>query len=370
MAGTDPSGQLVSTATVHAAQADNDYSSNLAVYTTTLTTSEPAPAETEGAEAAGLFTSTSNLLVVSSAPTTVIAGLPFTYVYTITNAGTADVTNVRFENAVPPATILNGYAPGIAPCSWREGTVTCFMRDLATGETITITLVASGHSGQQLLMWLDPLMPGWPMCYLLKERDYLHIVTCELGGLRAGQSTRVRVGFTAMGVQERIMGNMATVRALGTAMNSVTNSNVTTITVLTRADVGVWAEPEGHVTEIGVFSYTLTANNYGPSDAANVLLTDTLPAGTNLVSIDPGLGVDCTIVPSGLDSTTLGCRVGRLISGEAFTVTISVVLDRLLPLDPGDSITHTARITADQIDPNASNNEIAEFITVGSSSED
>ena len=63
---------------------------------------------------------------------------------------------------------------------------------------------------------------------------------------------------------------------------------VTTIQGTPQADLAVTeAGPAGGVPGTNV-SYTLTATNNGPDSAANVSLTDTLPAGVTFVSIGHG----------------------------------------------------------------------------------
>ena len=356
---------LVHTATVYAIETDKDYSNNISVFTSSVSAvGPPIMVEIEVPESVTYLTPTTDIVLQASAPSTVVAGLPFTYIYTITNVGTADATNVRFENTVPPATTLNEFAPGLGDCEWQENSITCRMSDLTTGNSITITLVATGYSGQTLLMWLDPLMPGWPMCYLLKERDYLHIVTCELGRLRTGQSTNVRVGFTATGIQERLMLNAASVSTYETETNSLNNSSTTTITVLARADLAVRSNLAGRVPGGEVLSYTLTATNFGPSDAANVLLTDTMPMGTSLESARPSLGIDCALESEDAELGVLICRAGHLDSGETATVTITIAVGDLLVLESAEPMVHSARVTADQVDPDPGNNELIELISV------
>ncbi|MFN2226574.1 MAG: hypothetical protein ACK2UY_09710, partial [Anaerolineae bacterium] len=80
-------------------------------------------------------------------------------------------------------------------------------------------------------MSLDPLLPGWPICTVIKERTWLHIVQCELGTLAPGQATRVQLVLEAIGVVERTSANTATVLASEEDLNPIDNTITTTISI-------------------------------------------------------------------------------------------------------------------------------------------
>jgi uncharacterized repeat protein (TIGR01451 family) len=208
-------------------------------------------------------------------------------------------------------------------------------------------------------MHLDPLMPGWPMCTVLKERTHLHIVKCELGVLRPDQATHVQLGLIARGVQERAMVNTASVSANEVEWNTLDNGITTTTAVQVRADLSLWSSVSGPAVAGKTLSYTLAAVNLGPSDA-DVILTDTLPMGTRLISATSSRGDDCRAEPEEPTTDTIICKLGRLSSGETVTVTIAVVVDESLTLV--EEIFHSARVVAEQADPNPGNNELTQII--------
>jgi uncharacterized repeat protein (TIGR01451 family) len=206
---------------------------------------------------------------------------------------------------------------------------------------------------------LDPLMPGWPICTVLKEREHLHIVKCELGGLSPGQSMQVELGLVAGGVLERTIANTGSATAAEVDKNPVDNTATVTTTVRVSADVSLQSEVAGLSVAGDTLSYTLAAINGGPSDA-DLVLTDTLPVGTRLISATCSRGADCRAEKQGTADDTIICNLGRLGGGE--TITVEVVAAIGEPLVSLEELSHSARVEADQPDPNFGNNEITESI--------
>jgi uncharacterized repeat protein (TIGR01451 family) len=356
-AGT--TGALVHTASVAANEADTNRSNNRATFTMTVGAKGPVLSE-PGAGIPAPTTTTTDLVLLADGPASVIAGQPFTYTYTVTNRGMLDATGVRFENAVPPATILGAYAPALPLCRQRDDALRCTFRDPDSGDTITFTLVITGHAGQPMEMGMDALMPGWPICTVLKEKPWLHIVNCELGTLKSDQATHVQLALTAGGVNERMMTNTASVSANEADPNPLDNTNTTTIAVQIRADVLVRSALSGPAVAGETLSYTLTAVNLGPSDA-DVILTDTLPMGTRFVTAASSRGDDCRAEREEPTSNNLVCNLGRLRGGETAAVMIFVAVDDSLT---GEEIVHSARVVAEQADPNSGNNKVTQIIPV------
>jgi uncharacterized repeat protein (TIGR01451 family) len=366
------SGSLVHTATVTANEADANLSNNRATFTMAVGPSASLRTGAAKPMAATAISTTTDLILQADGPSSVIAGQPFTYTFTITNRGALDATGLSFEDVLPSTTILNAYAPGLPLCEQRDDALTCYLRDLDTGETITFTLAITGHAGQPMKMELDPLMPGWPICSVLKERTYLHIVNCELGVLKPGQATHVQLTLIAIGVQERTIANTVSVSANEAELNPLDNTITSTITVQVKADLSLWSAISGPAVAGKTLSYTLTVANIGPSIADDVVLTDTVPVlvgepeptRTSLVSAVPSQGDDCRIERDDTSPDAVICDLGRLSGGETATVTIVVAVDESLTPALAESIVHSARVVAGQVDPDPSNNELTESIPV------
>jgi uncharacterized repeat protein (TIGR01451 family) len=97
-------------------------------------------------------------------------------------------------------------------------------------------------------------------------------------------------------------------------------------------------------------SYTVTASNTGPQDAASVTITDTLPAGTTFVSATQNSGPSLTCTTPAPDSVV--CSGGPLGVGATASITIVVATSPSATLP----ITNNASIAASPADPDLSDN--------------
>jgi uncharacterized repeat protein (TIGR01451 family) len=111
-----------------------------------------------------------------------------------------------------------------------------------------------------------------------------------------------------------------------------------------RADLSlVKAGPSGRQPTGRNMTYTLSVTNNGPDAAANVVVTDTLPASVTFVSATPSQG-SC-----GQAAGVVTCNLGTL--GNGATATISIVVR---PTQAG-IITNTAVVSTSTPDPDAAN---------------
>ena len=101
-----------------------------------------------------------------------------------------------------------------------------------------------------------------------------------------------------------------------------------------------------------LLTYRVTVRNLGPGRATSVTLTDQLPSGVSFVSATPQGGT-CTevagVVSCDLGSVARGARVGVKIIVRTTT--------------PG-TLNNTASVTANESDPNTTNNADTETTTV------
>jgi uncharacterized repeat protein (TIGR01451 family) len=104
------------------------------------------------------------------------------------------------------------------------------------------------------------------------------------------------------------------------------------------------------VTAGSQLTYTITVTNNGPANATNVIVKDTLPGGVTFLSTS-------AVCTSGTIQT--GCNIGSLANGASTSFAIQVQVNaNLLSNIPASTtnITNTATVSADQLDPDTSNN--------------
>jgi uncharacterized repeat protein (TIGR01451 family) len=355
--GVDADGQItgrsVHTATVAAHETDVDQSNNH----TTITMAIRSAAPPDGKP---IPTST-DLVLRGGGPGRAIAGQPFTYTFTITNQGQLDASGVIFHDDLPPGAVLSGVAPGLPLCHLRRDAFSCYLRAADSGETFTFTLAITGTGGQPMSVEIDPLAPGWPVCILTKEAGKIHRVDCSLGALPGGAAARVDLVVVAEGVLERTMSNTAAVYATEPEQNVLDNTATTTTSVQVAADLALQSVVSGPAIAGKTLDYVLTLTNTGPSDAVGVILADTLPQHTTLVTTTTSHGDGCSY---DAPANTIACDLDRLGGGETATITVTVAVDRSLTPALTEAIAHFASVVADQTDPDPGNNQVRQSIPV------
>ena len=113
------------------------------------------------------------------------------------------------------------------------------------------------------------------------------------------------------------------------------------------ADLAITKTGPSSVVAGGILTYSLTETDNGPSDATNVVVTDTLPAGTTFLTSS----IPCTAVGT--------CTIGNLPKGASILFTITERVSASLLSNLGASatnITNKATVEAGQFDPDPSNN--------------
>jgi uncharacterized repeat protein (TIGR01451 family) len=119
------------------------------------------------------------------------------------------------------------------------------------------------------------------------------------------------------------------------------------------ADMAVTASGPSTVTAGTTVTYTITLTNNGPSAAAGVVLTDTLPAGSTFVSLTQTGGTDSfTLAQSGGSATETANA--NLAAGSSDTFALAVSAPSTLA--PGANFSDTASVGSSTSDPNTANN--------------
>lgn len=243
-----------------------------------------------------------DLAVTKTAPAAVVTGSNVTFAISVTNAGPASAANVSLTDVLAPSLTFVSMTQTSGPafvCGQAAGTVTCTIAALAPAATATFDLLAT---------------------------------------------TTV----------EGSVSNTANVTS-ATPDPVPGNNSATTATNVARQLADLSIAKTANATQFvpgAPAVYTIVVTNNGPGPAANVVVTDVLPAGTTLLSATTTQG-SCS------GSATVTCTLGTLGAPATATITLEV----RLPLTPGP-VVNTATVTSSDGDPTPANNAATATITV------
>jgi large repetitive protein len=248
--------------------------------------------------------------IVKSGPATAVNGTDVTYTVTVANAGPSTAANVTMIEGNPQNTTFVSETQNSGPtftCSTVNGNTTCTIASLASGATAVFTIVIHLPSG---------------------------------------------AGTTSMG-------NTAGVSSTTPDPNSTNNQSTVTTIVSSQANLGVTKTAPAGANAGSNITYTIAVNNAGPSDAANVTLSDTLPAGTTFVSESQTTGplFTCTT------GATVTCTIASFAAGANATFNITVTLSGSIAT--GTTVTNTASVASTTPDPTPGNNSSSASTVVG-----
>jgi uncharacterized repeat protein (TIGR01451 family) len=282
---------------------------------TATVTSGDDPNEENNSSSTVLTVASADVGVVKTGTPSVTAGSNITYTITVSNAGPDTALSVTLEDPLPPDTTFvsltqnNGPAAACAtPGVGTSGIVSCNFAALGNGASAQFTLV-----------------------------------------VEAGNTTSAT--------------NTATVDSDSADSNPANDSSTVVTSVTPSADVAVTKDGPSTTGAGGNVTYTVTVTNNGPSDAANVSLTDTLPANTTFVSAtqDSGPAFSCG-TPAVGGTGTITCTIDPLPAGATATFTFVLHVSPSAP--SGSSIANTATVATTTADPNAGNDSSTSTATV------
>ena len=273
----------------------------------------------------GPNTPQADLSIVKTASGTVLAGQNLTYTMTVANAGPDAAANVIVDDALA-ALVAPG---GVQSVTTTQGTC-------SSPSPVPTTTATSAT------------------------------LTCNLGSLGASATATVTVTVRPANTTATALtrSNTATVRSDTIDPGTTNNSSTASSTGDSAADVSVAKTASPSPVAAGApLTYVATVRNNGPSPAAGVTLTDTLP--TNAAFIDvvnvTGGGACGTQPAAGATGGTLGCAwPANIPSGTQYTVTYRV---RPLGTAAGGNVVNTVSVSATN-DRNTANNTTSTTVPV------
>ena len=235
----------------------------------------------------------------TATPATVHAGENVTYTIKATNGGPSEARAVVVSDVLPASLTFVSAVPATANCTVagvQQRSVTCQLGNLAAGATSSISIVAR----------VDPsTLPG-------------------------------------------TITNNAVVSSQTPDPNPDNNHNSATTNVDTSADLEITKSASPSPLLAGrPATYTLLVVNPGPSDAASVVVTDSLPGSVTFVGATPTHGGPCTTA-----AATVTCDIGTVRAGAGAKVYVHVTVK---PSTTG-TVTNEANVTSPTPDPDLANN--------------
>ncbi len=213
-----------------------------------------------------------------------------------------------------------------------------------------ITVTNNGPSDASGVTITDTLATGLTFRPDLSSVDCVAGVTCSLATLPAGTDVTFIVGVDVISTlpDGSTVANTAAAAANETDPDPTNDAGSDAGPVTRSADLAiVKSGPATPATAGTQLTWTLDIINEGPSDATNVVVTDTLPAGA---SFDvAGSDSRCVVATGAIE-----CTIGTMADGA--TDQLVIVVDVSSTLSDGSLLTNTAAISGDENDPNADNN--------------
>ncbi|MBI3475018.1 MAG: DUF11 domain-containing protein [Acidobacteria bacterium] len=248
-------------------------------------------------------------------PDPVTAGNNITYTQVATNGGPGTATAATFTGSTPANTTFVSLP---TPAGWScttpavggTGAITCNIGSLANAATATFVLTVKVNSNT-------------PVGTLITDTAAINsIITPDPNPGNNSASSTVAVGTSAD--------------------LSITNSDT----------------PDPVIAGNNI-TYTQVLTNPGPSNAANVTFSETIPANTNFQTFTPPVGWACNTIPVG-GTGTLTCTIASLAPG---TTNFPAAVQVNAGTAAGTTITDTVSVSS-STDTNTANNTATTTTTV------
>lgn len=219
------------------------------------------------------------------------------------------------------------------------------------GATFTVSVTNTGPSDASAVVLTD-LLPA-PLVFDAAASDgscavVTTDVVCDLGTVDAGSSRSITISASLPpDAPPGTVVNTATASSDVPDPDDTDDSASAPVEVTYEADLSVTKTSAADSVLLGdTMTYTLAVTNSGPSDAADVVLTESIPAGTSAV----------TPLPAGCAGTVeITCDLGDVPAGDTRTVRVEIDVPDTTPLGPLDNIATVTSTTADpDPDDNAS----------------
>lgn len=288
-------------------------SASAGTLTNTAVVTSSTPDSTPGNNTSSFPTTlqqSADVAVTKSGPAAATAGSNVTYTITVANNGPSDAASVTLADTLPAGTtfVSENQTSGPAFNCTTGATVTCSIASLPSGASAVFSVTVAFS-----------------------------------GGLANGSTVT----------------NTANVTSTTADPNPVNNTSSSVATVGANADLAVTKSGPTTAPSSANANYTVTVTNNGPSTAANVTLTETVPANMSFVSANQtsGPAFNC----SGTGPIT--CTIATLNSGASASFQFTFFVANGVPF--GTATSNTATVSSTTLDANPANNTSTVNTTIG-----
>ena len=253
-----------------------------------------------------------------------------------TTVGTAADLSVAVSGAPDPVT----------PGGTETFTITVTDSGPGTADNVSVTFTLPAGA-----TFVSAMGNGWT-CTLAGT-----VVTCTRPSVPPGTAPPIQIIVTMPATTGTVTTTVGVTST--TADPSMTNNSAMTSTTIAPAAgsadlaIALTAQPSPVVLG-GALTYAIAVTNLGPDNAANVTVTDTLPADVTFIS---AVGVGWGCVRAGV---TVSCTTSSLTLGPAPGITIMVTAP-----STAETLTDSASVTATTPDPVTTNNTATNATVVG-----
>ena len=257
------------------------------------------------------------------------------------SAATADpdLTNNTDQSTTGVTAVADLSIAKTGPATVAAGGAVSYSLDVSNGGPSTATSVSVSDTLPAGVSFVSASGTGWTC------GQAAGVVTCTRASLTTGAAPTITINVTAPAAAGSLV-NTATVSAGTTDPDLTNNTDQITTTVTALADLAITKTGPATATAGSTIAYSLSVSNLGPSTAASVSVTDTLPAGVSFVSAS-GTGWTCGEAVGIVTCTRPSIGAGS----TAPTITVDVTA----PAGPG-SLVNTATVSAATSDPDLTNN--------------
>ncbi len=254
---------------------------------------DPTPSNLNATITTSVLAAADLSVVMTASPASVLAGADVTDTITIANLGPEAASAVTASLPLAQGVSFVSAIPGSATVTSTGGEVVVTVATMAANTQVTVTVI------------LEPTVAG-------------------------------------------TLDQTVTVSSNALDPNLSNNTSSTTTQVVPAADlaVSIAGSAPAAVTDDD-FQYTVSAINNGPSDATDLVLSDTLPTGVTFVSASSS-GVWVPTYSDGIVSLSIDSI------SQGTTVTLTIVVTPTA--EPGSTLLDSASVAAQETDPDTTNN--------------